>query len=677
MPIPGSIPIGGFIAPTSSEDTYAVIDPIYGIDGLRSVANLTERNNITDSRRRVGMIVYDQDGDKYYKLISLSSGNGNDVWVETLSASGGDTFITGGTVSGNNLTLTDNNGTDTVVDVTSLTTDTYVTGSTLSGNTLTLMRNNGLADITTDMSSLAIDTFTTGGTVSGNTLTLRTNVGSDVSINVSTLALDTFTTGMTLSGSTLSLIPNAGSTITTTITGLLTGLTTGGRIPYTSGTNILTDSANLVWDNTTGRLTINAPASPTATLDINPSSGLASIRMRTSTPTSAVTGEIWFNTSTGINLQGALNFNDNSAFLTGTTNGFTLTATNILRGFANNKLIVSLMGDGVNRDLVVAGVVRFSSTVGGTTAGGASIDSTSGNSINLNSFNNNGAININGQTTILRNLTTNAEYCLITDPGAVVVASNADTAALRVQRGFTGCSVASGQTSAINVGINSLIDHKGSYANTLYNSIGIIGGNLNTGNTTSTIRAMIGGAFYNTCSLLTSGTTTGVLNYGLLASTNLVGVSSLNKVINYTSTGSLYLGNPMLTASSGSFYHIFMEDAGKATYTNILSPTNTIARPSFTNIWNLFIEGTQTTGTTGKSYISNGLGVAFATQTGATAVTALVHIGPGTTTNAQIRLTPGSAPTGATLFDGDIWYNGTDLFIRKGATTHTVTTTPV
>lgn len=65
--INGSIPVTGFIGPTDSADTYAVTDPIYGIDGLRNVADNTERNAISEERRRAGMWVGTSDK-KYWSL---------------------------------------------------------------------------------------------------------------------------------------------------------------------------------------------------------------------------------------------------------------------------------------------------------------------------------------------------------------------------------------------------------------------------------------------------------------------------------------------------------------------------------------------------------------------------------------------------------------------------------
>lgn len=73
--IPGSIPITGLLATTDSTDSYAIIDPQYGIDGLRNVANHTERNNIPLLRRREGMLVGTLDDGFYWRLTASTGSN--------------------------------------------------------------------------------------------------------------------------------------------------------------------------------------------------------------------------------------------------------------------------------------------------------------------------------------------------------------------------------------------------------------------------------------------------------------------------------------------------------------------------------------------------------------------------------------------------------------------------
>ena len=73
----------GFISPMSTEDTYAVIDPIYGVDGLRNVSAVEDLNLISVERRRPGMIVGVNGGEVYYKLKRLDDWSFDiDDWLE-------------------------------------------------------------------------------------------------------------------------------------------------------------------------------------------------------------------------------------------------------------------------------------------------------------------------------------------------------------------------------------------------------------------------------------------------------------------------------------------------------------------------------------------------------------------------------------------------------------------
>lgn len=64
----GGISVMGFIAPNSINDTYPVIDPIYGIDGLRNVDTINDMLSISYERRRAGMLVGVNGGDRFFKL---------------------------------------------------------------------------------------------------------------------------------------------------------------------------------------------------------------------------------------------------------------------------------------------------------------------------------------------------------------------------------------------------------------------------------------------------------------------------------------------------------------------------------------------------------------------------------------------------------------------------------
>jgi hypothetical protein len=82
--IPNSVPLTGLLAPTDEADTFPVTDLIYGIDGLRAVADVAERDAIATPRRREGMLVYTRFEGKYWKLgVDLS----NASWTEFVSGS--------------------------------------------------------------------------------------------------------------------------------------------------------------------------------------------------------------------------------------------------------------------------------------------------------------------------------------------------------------------------------------------------------------------------------------------------------------------------------------------------------------------------------------------------------------------------------------------------------------
>lgn len=78
----GGIGIMGFISPMDTNDSYAVIDPLYGIDGLRNVNSIEELNSIPFERRRAGMIVGVFGGQKYFKLKNVDWKNEISDWEE-------------------------------------------------------------------------------------------------------------------------------------------------------------------------------------------------------------------------------------------------------------------------------------------------------------------------------------------------------------------------------------------------------------------------------------------------------------------------------------------------------------------------------------------------------------------------------------------------------------------
>lgn len=91
--IPGSISLSGYIAPTATEDTYAVTDETYNRGGYRTVATIAERNAITSDRRKEGMLVKVLADTKFY---TLTGGILDANWVEqVMGGSGGSSTFLG------------------------------------------------------------------------------------------------------------------------------------------------------------------------------------------------------------------------------------------------------------------------------------------------------------------------------------------------------------------------------------------------------------------------------------------------------------------------------------------------------------------------------------------------------------------------------------------------------
>lgn len=90
--IPGSVPLGGFIAPSDPADPYAVQDSIYGRGGLREVADNAARNAITADRRRAGMLVFTLDSESYWRLLSPPWLGTDADWMLFNGGGGGGTY---------------------------------------------------------------------------------------------------------------------------------------------------------------------------------------------------------------------------------------------------------------------------------------------------------------------------------------------------------------------------------------------------------------------------------------------------------------------------------------------------------------------------------------------------------------------------------------------------------
>lgn len=77
--------LASMIVPTDSLDAYATHSDKYGRGGYRSVADIAERDAITEPRRKLGMKVFVNDIQKEYQLVG---GIENTNWIETGSGTG-------------------------------------------------------------------------------------------------------------------------------------------------------------------------------------------------------------------------------------------------------------------------------------------------------------------------------------------------------------------------------------------------------------------------------------------------------------------------------------------------------------------------------------------------------------------------------------------------------------
>jgi hypothetical protein len=99
----GGVGIMGVLTPMDTRDTYAVVDPVYGIDGLRNVLSISDLHNVPPTRRRSGMIVGVNGGESYYKLKNVNWSYDLTDWEElTLKINHIDREIPSGIVDGVN-----------------------------------------------------------------------------------------------------------------------------------------------------------------------------------------------------------------------------------------------------------------------------------------------------------------------------------------------------------------------------------------------------------------------------------------------------------------------------------------------------------------------------------------------------------------------------------------------
>jgi hypothetical protein len=241
----GGVEILGFISPTEPTDGYAVIDPIYGIDGLRNVNTINDLNSITFLRRRAGMLVGVSGGTEYYKLKQPPwNGTLNDWEIFSLGSTFNGGIVTGDTVFTQGVTA----NTFFASTYIGLPLDVYITGGTYSNGTLTLVNNTGGTITVSGFYTGETDNnqYVTGFTYQDNTFTISDNSGNTFNATINSvtgltvngdLISDNFS-GTTISGNTFygdgSNLTNINNFITTAIT-----LTTSQILTLGAGIELL------------------------------------------------------------------------------------------------------------------------------------------------------------------------------------------------------------------------------------------------------------------------------------------------------------------------------------------------------------------------------------------------------------------------------------------------------
>jgi hypothetical protein len=285
----GGVEVLGFISPTDTSDEYAVIDPLYGIDGLRNVASLSELNAITSLRRRSGMVVGINNGSQYYKLNPPPWNGTISDW--SIFNSG---VFTGGTVTGN--TVFTNNLSASVFSAATylnLPIDNTVTGGTYnpSNGSVTFVNNTGGTFTVTGFITGFTDIRVTGYTYSNNTFTIFDSSGNTFSATINTmtgLTVNGLLSATTISASTYQNLPITTLTVNSTP---ISGGTPNGVL-FQSPTNVLSANDGFVYSGTfpNNFVGINSPT-PIYSLDVN-----GAIYQRT--------GELLITSSGGVNKEG-------------------------------------------------------------------------------------------------------------------------------------------------------------------------------------------------------------------------------------------------------------------------------------------------------------------------------------------------------------------------------------
>jgi len=133
-----NVRVAGWVGPFADTDTYYCTDPLYGIDGLRSVPDKATRDAITQERRRQGMLVVVQQDfgsgpNTIWQLNAPPWNNTDTDWIQFISST--ITSTVGGDLSGTlpDPTVVSTNGIPFGTMATQNASSVAITGGTVTG----------------------------------------------------------------------------------------------------------------------------------------------------------------------------------------------------------------------------------------------------------------------------------------------------------------------------------------------------------------------------------------------------------------------------------------------------------------------------------------------------------------------------------------------------------------
>jgi hypothetical protein len=697
MPITGYISFGLPIGPNVETDPVFITDPKYGLGGLRTVAGITERQDIVNARRQVGMIVYETISGKYYNLVG---GIDNSNWQEIVGLSSGISglgYLPLASASQTGVASFGNQFVVSAAGAVSLTSN-YVISINGSTGTITGMATTGsntFAGLQTMSAGLTANhlyvsngaTFANGLVVSSGSIAGTLSTASQTNITaVGTLTrLDVGSGGISSAGGITGTLLTASQPNITAV-GTLTrldvgsgGISSAGGI---TGTLLTASQTNITAVGTLTRLDVGSGG-------IVSSGGITGTLNTASQPNITAVGVL-----TALNVTGALavtgtsRFVGNSTFANGinVTNGITgtlntasqpnVTAVGVLTSLdvtgSMNVTGNSTFRNGINVTNGITGTLLTASQPNVTTVGTLTrLDVGSGG------ISSSGGITGTLLTASQPNVTAVGVLTALNVTGALAVTGTSrfvgnSTFAngINVTNGITGTLLTASQPNVTAVGVLTSLDVTGSM-NVTGNAIFRNGINVTNGITGTLLTAS-----------QTNITAVGVLtSLDVTGSMNVTGNAIFRNGINVTNgiTGTLLTASQTNITAVGTLTRLDVGSGGISSAGGITGTLLTASQPNITlvgTLTSLSSSGLMTASgglTANHLYVSNG--ATFARGISVTGGTAYFnndisvsgnHPGlPSYIYESNSGITfPGSSVTAFTI--GDKWTNGSDEYTWIG-----------